>query len=134
MTADDPADRPSAAQCVTLLRALEAGQTVPMAVPTRRSPRIYAGVATLAAAAVAAVAFMGGPVRLPGAPAADPTQVVQTPAPPGQSTSGTQAPAPEPPAAGPPTAGHVDEADGPGNQGKGKGKQDNEKDDKSGKG
>lgn len=132
MTADDPADRPSAAQCGTLLRALEAGQTVPMAVPARRSSRIYAGVATVAAAAVAAVAFMGGPVLLPGAPAADPTQVVQTPAPPGQSPSGTQAP--EPPAADPPAAEHVEEADGPGNQGKGKGKQDREKEDKSGKG
>ena len=38
MTAADPADRPDAARCVTLLRALEAGQTgLPMAV--RRSTR-----------------------------------------------------------------------------------------------
>jgi eukaryotic-like serine/threonine-protein kinase len=136
MTADDPADRPNAASCVTLLRALEAGRTVPMAIPARRSPRIYAGVATLAAAAVAAIAFMGGPVRLPGAPVVDPAQVVHTPAAPEEQSTPDppDAPVPDPPAVEPPT-GHVAEAEDPGqgNSGKGKGKDDKERD-KSGKG
>jgi serine/threonine protein kinase len=89
MMAADPEDRPDAAQCVALLRALQAGQTVPMAIPTRRSPRVFAGMATLAAAAVAAVAFTVGPVQLPGHPNADPTQVVHTPAAPDQPAAAT---------------------------------------------
>jgi serine/threonine protein kinase len=78
MTATDPAERPSAAQCAELLRALETGQTLPMAVPGQRRSRLYAGMATAAAAAVAAFAFASGPTPLTGTPTADPTQVDQT--------------------------------------------------------
>lgn len=80
MTATDPADRPDAEACVTLLRALEAGQTVPMAVPARRSPRrLYATAASVAVAALAAVAFTAGPALLPGDPTADPRQIAPEP-------------------------------------------------------
>jgi serine/threonine protein kinase len=86
MMSAEPEDRPDAAQCVTLLRALQSGQTVPMSLPPRRSPRVYAGMATLVAAAVAAVAFTAGPVQLPGHPASDPAQVVKTPTQPAAET------------------------------------------------
>jgi serine/threonine protein kinase len=137
MTAADPAERPDAERCVTLLRALESGQTVPMPIPPRRPSRLYAGVATLAAAAVAALAFTTtGPVLVNGDPAADPTQVVRTPQPAGI----TETPPPAPPAAvGPPAEQPAAEppANGPGpaddNSGKGsKGTPGKEKD-KSGK-
>lgn len=81
MTATDPADRPDAEQCVRLMRALEAGDTVALAQPVRRSRRMYAGVGALATAAVAALALTTGPVLVNGEPSADPTKVVQdTPA------------------------------------------------------
>jgi serine/threonine protein kinase len=120
MTAADPADRPDAERCASLLRALEDGRTVLLPkVATKRSPRIYAGLAVLAAAAVAALAFTAGPVRLPGSPTADPTQVVQT--------QEAQAPPPPPNTAPAPTehASPVDDHPGKGpksNSGKGKGK------------
>ena len=79
MMADDPEDRPDAARCVTLLRALEAGQTVSMPLPARRSPKVFAGVAALAVAAVAAFAFAAGPSQLPGQPNAVPAQIPAAP-------------------------------------------------------
>jgi serine/threonine protein kinase len=81
MTATDPAERPDAEQCVTLMRALAAGQTVALARPVRQSRRMYAGVAALAAAAVAVLALTTGTERVTGDPTADPTKVVRdTPA------------------------------------------------------
>jgi len=103
MTAADPAERPDAAQCVTLLRALEAGQTVPMSLPPRRPSRVYAGVATMAAAAVALLAFTTGPVLVNGDPAADPTQVVPTSTPPRQPAGAENTPPPTAPAEQPTT-------------------------------
>jgi serine/threonine protein kinase len=104
MTAMNPEERPDAEQCVALLRALEAGQTVPLTVPTRRSPKIYAGIVTLAAAAVAALALTAGPVRIAGDPSMNPAQVVRTPTPEPaqqQQPAETGAPAPtEQPATG----------------------------------
>ncbi|MFL6124380.1 protein kinase domain-containing protein [Actinophytocola sp.] len=106
MTATNPEERPTTQECVSLLRALEAGETVPMAVPTRRSPKVYAGMATVAAAALAAIALGGGPVPVTGAPNADPTQVVQhTPAPvqrPAEAAN-TAPPAAQQPTEPPPT-------------------------------
>jgi eukaryotic-like serine/threonine-protein kinase len=81
MTAMNPEERPDAQQCVALLRALEAGQTVPLTVPRRRPAKIYGGMVTLAAAAVAAVALVAGPVRIAGDPSMGPAQVVQAPTP-----------------------------------------------------
>jgi len=81
MTATDPEERPDAQRCVSLLRELETGRTVSLTVPSRRSPRIYAGMATLAAAALAALAFTAGPVQVTGDPSVDPAHVVQPPAP-----------------------------------------------------
>lgn len=127
MTAADPAERPDAAQCVPLLRALESGQTVPMALPPRRTPRIYAGVATFAAAAVAALAFTTGPVLVNGDPAADPTQVVRTQVP-ADAANTPPPPPPEQPAAQPPTS-EPTRADNSGKGSKGKSKEKN----KSGK-
>jgi serine/threonine protein kinase len=94
MTATEPADRPTAARCAELLRALEAGVTVPMALPAPRKPRVYAGLATVAAAAATVVAFLGGPTELTGRPVSDPAQVGRT-APAGQQptpVADTQAP------------------------------------------
>jgi eukaryotic-like serine/threonine-protein kinase len=137
MTATDAADRPDAEQCVSLLRALEAGRTVEMARPVRRSRRIYAGMVTLAAAAVAALAFTSGPVPVDGNPAADPTQVARNaPAQSGTAPAAvapTTQPQPQPqadavnqgggPAAGPPAGGHHGKGSGkePKSGGKGKG-------------
>lgn len=109
MTATDPAARPNAEQCVTLLRALEAGHTIPMPIPKRRSRRVYAGIGVAAAVAVAAGAFMVGPGQVTGNPSVDPAQVVQTPTPAG---GGAQVPVPAPagePNAQPP-AGQADVA------------------------
>jgi serine/threonine protein kinase len=129
MTAEDPADRPTAEQCVTLLRALESGRTLPMPVPARRPSRVYAGVATLAAAAVAVFSFVATPAQLPGRPAVDPAQVVrgeQTPAPavnapvpPPQTTTVPPA-TPQPEQAD--NSGKGSKADGEGKEDKGKGK------------
>lgn len=97
MTATDPADRPDAEACVTLLQALEAGQTVPMAVPARgRSPRVFATAATAVAAAAAAVAFTAGPALLPGDPTADPRQIAPPPEPPRAVAPQVPAPAQPP--------------------------------------
>jgi eukaryotic-like serine/threonine-protein kinase len=93
MTAMDPADRPDAEQCVTLLRALEAGRTVPLTVPRRRSNKIYAGLATAGAAVVATVAFTWGTAEVAGTPAVDPAQVVRTPQAPAQPADDGPAPA-----------------------------------------
>ena len=127
MTATDPQDRPSAAQCVTLLRALETGDTVPMAVPVRRTSRIYAGVATVAAAALAAIVLGAGPVPVIGAPTADPTQVVRTPAPQPAGAANTVPPTGRPSTEPPPTGGAAP-VDHGGDSGKGPkpGTQDNE--------
>lgn len=115
MTAD-PEDRPDAAQCVTLLHALRSGQTLPMPIPARRSPRVYAGLATLAAAAIAAVAFLAGPVPLSGHPTVNPAQVVRTPAAPEQPAANTPPPA-EQPTTEPAATQHATPADD--NSGKG---------------
>ena len=112
MTATDPADRPDAEQCVTLLRALEAGRTVALARPERRSRRLYAGIVTLAAAGLAAIVLTSGPDPVAGEPSSDPTQVVHdTPAPP-PTTSDAPASPPQPQA----------DAAGDGHPGKGKAK------------
>jgi len=117
MTAMNPEERPDAEQCVALLRALEAGQTVPLTIPTRRSPRIYAGIVTLAAAAVAALALTAGPVRVAGDPSMNPTQVVQTPTPePAQQQQPAETGAPAPTEQ--PATGQVTPAER-GNSGKG---------------
>jgi serine/threonine protein kinase len=128
MMAADPEDRPDAAQCVTLLRALEAGETVPMAVPTRKAPKVCAGVAALAAAAVAVFAFTAGPAQLPGHPRADPTKVVSSTAGPDQPAAATPPPAQQQttePAAAQHPAAPADDNSGKGsksNPGKGKSK------------
>jgi serine/threonine protein kinase len=96
MTATNPEDRPDAERCAALLRALEAGQTVPMTVPTRRSPKVYAGVATLAAAAVAALAFAMGPDQVTGNPSVNPAQLERTSAPVQQTDTGAPPPAQRP--------------------------------------
>lgn len=77
MTATDPADRPDAEECVSLLRALESGQTVALAQPVRRSRRVYAGATALGVAAIGALAFLSGPQAVSGDPSTDPGQVVQ---------------------------------------------------------
>jgi eukaryotic-like serine/threonine-protein kinase len=81
MTAMNPEERPDAEQCVALLRALAAGQTVPLTVPRRRPAKVYGGMVTLAAAAVAAMALIAGPVRIAGDPSMGPAQIVQAPTP-----------------------------------------------------
>lgn len=129
MTAADPAERPDAAQCVTLLRALETGDTIPMTIPPRRPSRIYAGVATMAAAMVAMFAFTSGPILVNGKPAADPTQVVQTPAPP-QQPADVEEPPPAAQTEQPTTP--RDEADDD-NSGKGSKSKSNKEKGKSGK-
>jgi eukaryotic-like serine/threonine-protein kinase len=100
MTATDPAERPDAAQCVPLLRALEAGTTIPMTLPVRQRSRrrMYAGGAMVAAAAAAAIVLVASPVRFFGDPTAEPTQVEHTTDAPVPSTSGNS-PAGEAPAA-----------------------------------
>lgn len=108
MTATDPTTRPDAQQCVTLLRALEAGHTIPMQIPKRRSRRVYAGIGMAAAAVAAAAAFMVGTVEVTGTPSVDPAQVVQTPPAPGGG--GAQAPAPAGEANARPPAGQADVA------------------------
>jgi len=111
MTAMDPDERPDAEQCVALMRALEAGQTVPLAVPRRRPARLYGGMVTLAAAAVAAMALIAGPVRVAGDPSMSPAQVVQTPTPePAQQQQPVETGAPAP--AELPAAGQVAPAEG----------------------
>ncbi len=128
MMSSDPTERPDAARCVELLRALESGRTIPMTVPVRRAPRIYAGMATLAVAAAGVVAFGAGSVPLTGSPAADPAQVVRPVQEP-VVVPAEQPPAPPPPTTQPPPTGQTEQAgdnSGKGssksNSGKGKGK------------
>jgi serine/threonine protein kinase len=94
MTATDPAERPDAEQCAAMLRALETGQTLQMAMPLRRRSRrrAYAGAGAAAAAVLAAIAFAASPIRLFGGPTADPTQQEHTADVPQQSTSDTKTP------------------------------------------
>jgi hypothetical protein len=94
MTATDPADRPDTECCVMLLRALEAGRTIPMTVPKRQSRRIYAGVAAAGVAVLAAFAFTMGTDPVAGTPASDPAQVVPTTTAPQQPAGVPAAPAP----------------------------------------
>lgn len=89
MTAADPDARPDAAQCVTLLRALEAGRTVALSLPAKRSRRMWLGVTGAAAVAVAALALTAGPMPVAGDPTPDPAGVVRTGTP--QSTGTPQA-------------------------------------------
>jgi serine/threonine protein kinase len=122
MTAADPAERPNAERCVTWLRALEAGKTVPMDVPKRRLTRIYAGATAAASAILATIAFTLGTDPAPGPPTWQPEVVEQPPAAPEQQTpvpAGQPTPAPPAPAT---PAGQADVArpghpagpDGPG--------------------
>jgi len=93
MTAQDPAARPAAARCATLLTTVadEPGDTVEALVPRPRpaSPRpVHAGLAALAVAAVAA-AVAAAPEAVPGQPVGRPPAVAP-------ETSRTTEPPPPP--------------------------------------
>ncbi|HEX6360538.1 serine/threonine-protein kinase [Actinophytocola sp.] len=132
MLDSNPTARPDAARCVELLRALQKGQTVPMVVPVRRAPRVYAGVATLAAAVAGIFVLGAGPEPLTGEPTVDPAQVIREP----EQQAPVEPPAPPPPttqpssAQPPPTAQEEQAGE---KSGKGKSKEDKGKG-KSGKG
>jgi serine/threonine protein kinase len=78
MTAADPDDRPTAAECAEWLRGIEAGKTqaLPLPVTPSRTPRVLAGAAVLAALVAAGLAFTSGPTPTTGRPVSDPAQVV----------------------------------------------------------
>ncbi len=78
MTAPDPDDRPSAAECAELLRAVETGETTVLPLPAGpgRAPRVLAGAAVLSALVAAGIVFGSGPSQTTGRPVSDPAQVV----------------------------------------------------------
>jgi serine/threonine protein kinase len=79
MTATNPADRPDATRCATLLAAIEPGATRSLRVPmTRRTRTVYAGVAGLATAGAAALLLTAGPTPTLGTPVSDPAKVAPT--------------------------------------------------------
>ncbi|TDV55085.1 protein kinase-like protein [Actinophytocola oryzae] len=95
MTATDPEKRPDAGQCVNLLRALQAGQTVPMVSPVlARSRRVFAGVAAAATVVIGTLVFTVGQLQLFEEPVVDPVKIESTATPSQKSTSDT--PSPEP--------------------------------------
>lgn len=126
MTAADPADRPDAARCAELLRAVGSGQTKVFAVPVRRAKtRALAGVAALAVLVAAGAASAAGPTTTTGRPESDPSQVVpatqQAPQTAQSGASQTEAPPTEAPNAVAPAAEKPPPAPPGGKSGKGGG-------------